>query len=153
MRVMETAQIEEFLRPIGEAMGIEVVEAEFKKGQNPSLTIYIDREGGIDLNACEAFHNAIDEPLDRLDPTFGAAYTLNVSSLGLDRPFKTARDFEKNVNEEVEVKLYASVRGKKYLEGTLAEYNGEMIRLRCGKDTYTLELKQIAKINKAIRFE
>lgn len=153
MHVMDTAEIEAFLRPIGEKMGIEVVEVALKKGQNPSLTIYIDREGGIDLDACEAFHNAIDEPLDRLDPTYGAAYTLNVSSLGLDRPFKTARDFENHMNGEVEVKLYSSVRGKKFLEGTLVGYDGETVRIRCGKDTYTLDLKQIAKINQAIRFE
>ena len=109
--------------------------------------------GGIDLDACEAFHNAIDAPLDELDPTYGAPYTLNVSSLGLDRPFRKAADFEKNIGEEVEVKLYASVRGKKYWEGILLSYDGEAIRLRAGKETFTLELKQIAKINKAIHFE
>ena len=53
----------------------------------------------------------------------------------------------------MEVKLYASVRGKKYWEGILLSYDGEAIRLRAGKETFTLELKQIAKINKAIHFE
>ena len=122
-------------------------------GAEPQLTVYIDRAGGIDLDACEAFHNAIDAPLDELDPTYGAPYTLNISSLGLDRPFRKAADFEKNIGEEVEVKLYASVRGKKYWEGILLSYDGEAIRLRAGKETFTLELKQIAKINKAIHFE
>jgi ribosome maturation factor rimP len=153
MRVMDPEKIADFLRPIGDSLGVEVVEAEFRQGQNPSLTVYIDRAGGIDLDACEAFHNAIDEPLDELDPTYGAPYTLNVSSLGLDRPFRKAADFEKNIGEEVEVKLYASVRGKKYWEGILLSYDGEAIRLRAGKETFTLELKQIAKINKAIHFE
>lgn len=117
MRVMDPEKIADFLRPIGDSLGVEVVEAEFRQGQNPSLTVYIDRAGGIDLDACEAFHNAIDAPLDELDPTYGAPYTLNVSSLGLDRPFRKAADFEKNIGEEVEVKLYASVRGKKILGG------------------------------------
>ena len=93
MKVKTNAEITEFLSKIGEPMGITVVETEFKQGKNPSLTVYIDKEGGIDLDTCEAFHRAIDQPIDELDPTFGLPYTLNVSSLGIDRPFKTDKDF------------------------------------------------------------
>ena len=88
MQVKPLTEIEALLRSIAEPMGIEIVEVEFKTKGSPSLTVYIDKEGGVDLNACEAFHGAIDAPLDELDPTFGASYTLNVSSPGLDRPFE-----------------------------------------------------------------
>ena len=65
--------------------------------KNPSLTIFIDNEDGtIDLDTCERFHNAIDGPIDELNP-YDGAYTLNVSSPGLDRPFKTERDFMRNI--------------------------------------------------------
>jgi ribosome maturation factor RimP len=57
--------------------------------------------GGVDLDACESFSRAIDAPLDEFDPTFGEPYTLNVSSLGIDRPFKTEQDFQDNLDGEV----------------------------------------------------
>lgn len=149
-KVMGLDEIKNFLSPIGESLGIEVIEVEFKQGKNPSMTVYIDRDGGIDLNACEAFHKAIDEPLDELDPTFGAAYTLNVSSLGLDRPFKTDRDFLKNIGEEVEIKLYAPLKGKKLLEGILREYDGNTVSIDCG-EAVKIEINKIAKISKLIK--
>ena len=93
MKVKSNQEILEFCQPIAEQVGVNVVEVEFKQGKNPSLTIFIEKEGGVDLDSCEKFHRAIDAPIDELDPTFGLPYTLNVSSLGIDRPFKTEKDF------------------------------------------------------------
>ena len=107
MKIKPIEEIQNALQPIANEMQIEIVEIEFKQGHSPALTVYIDIEGGVDLNTCEKFHRAIDPVLDEVDPTFGAAYTLNVSSPGLDRPLKTARDFEKCIGEKVEVKLFA----------------------------------------------
>ena len=93
MKVKPVEEIKDFLTPIGNEVGVEVVEVEFKQGKDPALTVYIDRPEGIDLDICEKFHRAIDVPLDELDPTFGEPYRLNVSSLGIDRPFKSEEDF------------------------------------------------------------
>mgnify|MGYP002431069861 FL=1 len=71
-------EIKAFLEPFAKALGVEIYDAEFKLGKEPALTVFIDKEGGVDLDTCEAFHRAIDEPLDNLDPTFGEPYTLNV---------------------------------------------------------------------------
>ena len=120
--------------------------------KNPSLTVYIDKEGGVDLDTCELFHNAINEPLDTLNP-YENPYTLNVSSPGLDRPFKTERDFMRNIGKEVEVKLYASVSGKKFIEGVLKAYDGKNVTVTDGGQDYTLPLSSIVKINKAIKFD
>ena len=95
MKVKTIEEIQNALQPIADEMGIEIVDIELKQGREPALTVYIDVEGGVDLNTCESFHRAIDPVLDEVDPTFGAPYTLNVSSPGLDRPLKTKRDFEK----------------------------------------------------------
>ncbi len=153
MKVKSNAEIIEFLSPIGESVGVRVVEVEFKQGKNPSLTIFIDKDGGVDLDACEKFHNAIFDPIDELDPTFGAQYTLNVSSLGVDRPFKTEKDFLDHIGQRVEVKLYASIKGKKFYDGELISYDGQTIVLKVdAKNTFTIDMKNIVKVNEYVDF-
>ena len=113
------------LAPVAQSIGVEIYEIVFRQGKNPSLTIYLDTdaEGGIDLDTCEKFHNAADPVLDELDPTFGQPYTLNVSSPGLDRPFKKDKDYLRNIGKKVEVKLYAPHKGEKFFEAVLLEYD------------------------------
>lgn len=154
MKVKSNAEIAEFLSAIANPMGIRVFEVEFKQGKNPALTVYIDKDGGVDLDTCELFHRAIDEPLDELDPTFGQPYTLNVSSLGVDRPFKTDEDFNSHIGQMVEVKLINSIRGKKFYDGILTSYDGKNITLRVDdKTTFTIDLKNTVKVNEYIDFE
>ena len=153
MKVKTIQEIQEFLQPIADEMGIEIVEVEFKQGREPALTVYIDVDGGVDLNTCEKFHRAIDPALDELDPTFGSPYTLNVSSPGLDRPLKTARDFEKRMGEKVEVKLFAPLKGKKFFEAVLVGYDGNCVTLQSGGEEQKIELTKIAKICRAIDFD
>ncbi|MBR2871766.1 MAG: ribosome maturation factor RimP [Clostridia bacterium] len=151
MKVKGSQEILDFLSPIAQSVGVEIVEVEFKQGKNPSLTIFIDKQGGVDLDTCEKFHRAIDAPLDELDPTFGEAYTLNVSSPGVDRPFKTDKDFNNHIGQMVEVKLYNSIRGKKVIEGVLNSYDGKVITVKVDeKDTYTIDLKNTVKVNEYI---
>lgn len=153
MKIKPINEIQEFLSQIANPLGIEVVEVEFKQGKNPAMTIYIDKDGGVDLDTCEVFHRAIDLPLDELDPTFGEAYTLNVSSLGIDRPFKTDKDFLSHIGEKVEVKLYSSIRGKKFYDGILTGYDKQTITLKVDeKTTFTIEMKNIVKVNEYIDF-
>lgn len=146
-------QVSDLALRIAEPFGFEVVEVAFRPGRDASLTIYIDKPGGIDLDDCEKFHNAVDAPLDELDPTRGGAYTLNVSSPGLDRPFRTARDFERHTGEKVEVRLYAPVKGNKYFEGILAGYDGNTVTLETDGETMKLELTRVAKVSLAIEFD
>lgn len=154
MKVKSNAEILEFCQAIATPLGVTVAEVEFKQGKNPSLTIYIDKDGGVDLDTCELFHRAIDEPIDELDPTFGLPYTLNVSSLGADRPFKTDADYNSHIGERVEVKLIQSIRGKKFYDGILMGYDGKVITLKVDqKTTFTIDLKNTVKVNEYIDFE
>lgn len=151
MKIKPISELIEFCRKYAKEVGCVIVDAEFKQGKNPSLTIYIDKPGGVDLNTCEAFHRAIFEPIDDFDPTFGAQYTLNVSSLGADRPFKTDEDFYSHIGQKVEIKLYTSIKGKKAYDGILETYNGKQITIRVSdKDVFTIDLKNIVKINEYI---
>ena len=154
MKIKPIDEILNFLIPIGESVGVTVVEVEFKQGKDPALTVFIDRPEGIDLDTCELFHRAIDEPLDEFDPTFGQPYRLNVSSLGIDRPFKSEKDFNSHIGQRVEVKLNTSIKGKKFYDGILVDYDGKTIKLRVNdKDTFTIDLKNTIKVNEYIDFE
>ncbi len=153
MKVKSVQEIQEVLQPIADEMQIEIVEVEFKQGREPALTVYIDIEGGVDLNTCEAFHRAIDPVLDELDPTQGAPYTLNVSSPGLDRPLKTERDFQKVMGKKVEVKLFAPMQGKKFFEATLVGFDEHCVSIEENGNVIKLEKNKIAKINRAIEFD
>lgn len=154
MKVKSNQEILEFCKKIAEPLGLSVEEVEFKQGKNPSLTIFIDKEGGVDLDDCEKFHNAVNEPLDELDPTFGEGYTLNVSSLGADRPFKKEKDYLSHIGERVEVKLNNAVKGKKFYDGILESYDGKTVVIKVDeKLTLSLELTSIAKMNEYIDFE
>ena len=152
MKAKSNQSIFEFLKPYADDLNIEIVEVEFKVSKNPTLTVYIDKEGGVDLDTCELFHNAINAPLDEFDP-YPQAYTLNVSSPGVDRPFKTARDFEKNIGKIVEIKLFAPLNGKKFYEGKLVSYDGNNIEISVSIVQLKIELNKIAKINQAIIFD
>ncbi len=153
MKIKTIEEIQNALQPTADEMQIEIVEVEFKQGREPALTVYIDIQGGVDLNTCEAFHRAIDPILDELDPTFGLPYTLNVSSPGLDRPLKTDRDFQKCMGKKVEVKLFAPMQGKKFFEATLVAFDEHCVSIEDNGTVVKLEKSKIAKINRAIEFD
>lgn len=152
MKFKPLEEVSALLEKIAQPMGIEVVEVALNDKQ-ATLTVFIETEQGVDLDTCEKYHNAISDPLDELDPSFGEAYTLNVSSPGLDRPFKTNRDFERNLGKEVEIKLYAPIKGKKFIEGVLDEFDENTVTITTPKETLKIQRNKIAKINKAIKFE
>ncbi len=152
MQFKSVDEIYAAVKDVADSMEIEIVDIEFDNKTN-ALTIFIENENGMDLDTCERFHKAIDGPIDELDPSYGVPYTLNVSSPGLDRPFKTKRDFERNIQKDVEVKLYAPLKGKKFIEGVLIGFDDNTVTLRTEKEELKISLNKIAKINKAIKFE
>ncbi|MBQ2714242.1 MAG: ribosome maturation factor RimP [Clostridia bacterium] len=115
-------KVSEFLSPIVEKVGYELVDVTYKKEYgNMTLTVYVWKKGGISLDDCECVHNAITGPLDELNPTGEVAYHLNVSSPGLDRPIVSKRDYERNLGEEIELIFKAPVQGKKKIDGRLVD--------------------------------
>ena len=153
MKIKPIEEIQQGLQPIADELQIEIVEVEFKQGKEPALTVYIDTETGVDLDTCEKFHRAIDPVLDEIDPTFGLPYTLNVSSPGLDRPLKTARDYQKCLGKKVEVKLFAPLKGKKFFELVLKNYDETCVYLQDKDEDLKIEKAKIAKICRAIDFD
>ena len=152
MQFKSIEEIHSAIKDIADGMNIEIVEIVFDNKSN-ALTIFIETESGVDLDTCEKFHRGIDSAIDELDPSYGEPYTLNVSSPGLDRPFKTKRDFERNLQKEVEVKLYAPLKGKKFIEGVLTAFDDNSVTVKTVNEELKISLNKIAKINKAIKFD
>lgn len=150
-----TDKIFEKINPVVENLGYEIVDVEFiKKGTDATLTVYIDHVPvGVSLDDCEKVSVAIDPVLDELNPTNDEPYTLNVSSPGLDRPFKKQRDFERNYGKEVEIKLYAPMMGKKIYEGTLISHNENVTEIECEGKQVKIENNKIAIARPLVKFE
>ena len=141
--------------PIITGLGYELVEVAYQKETNGmNLIFYIDKEEGITINDCETVTKAIDDVLEEANPTNDSPYTLVVSSLGIDRPLKTNRDFDRNVGKEIEIKFYAPhpTLKKKSVEGVLKAYDDENITITCGEDEIIVERKLIAFVSPVLKF-
>lgn len=146
-------EVENFITPIANELGYEIVEVEFAKKYNgDNLTIYIDKKGGIDIDDCEKFHNAINEPLDELNPTADKPYILNVSSPGIDRPIKTDKDFERNLGEIVEIRLFKMLDRKKLFVGKLIRFSDTEVVIEIENKEVSIERNNISKATKYIEF-
>lgn len=146
-------QVFALVAPIAESFGLEVIEVLYeKKYDGMNLTVVIDKDGGVTIDDCEKLHRAIDGPLDELDP-IDTAYILNVSSPGIDRPLKTERDYKRNLNKKISVKLYKPMDNKKVYDGVLVNYDEETftVELKNGKQI-TFNKKDTAKVEPIIEF-
>ncbi len=138
-----------------EDLGYEIVEITYKKYLGDmNLTIFIDKDGGVDLNGCELVHKTIDPILDEIDPTNGEKYILNVSSPGIDRPLKTERDYKRNMDTEVNVSLFEKVGDLKKFVAILRGYDLQkgVITVEYKENDIDLEIKNIALIKPEIKF-
>ena len=108
--------------PIVEAAGCTLWDVEYvKEAGQWFLRLYIDKEGGISIEDCEAVSRPMSDLLDEADPIEGS-YVFEVSSAGADRVLKTPEHFEQFMNTEVEVKLYRPREGRKEFVGLLQSY-------------------------------
>lgn len=147
-----TDKIFELVEPTVKSLGYELYEVEYQKEfDNWVLTLYIDSPNGVSIDDCELVSNAVDPILDEADP-IEQAYYLSVSSLGLDRPLKTDRDYARNVGNVLDVKLYAPLSGKKEFTGTLKGYDKDTFTIGLDSADIVIERKKAALIRPHISF-
>lgn len=147
------ARTEELLLPIASANGVEIYDIEYvKEGSDWYLRAYIDKEGGVNINDCEAVSRALSDELDRTD-FISDAYILEVSSPGLGRTLKKDKHLQKSIGMDVEVKTYKPVNGSKEFAGVLKSFDAEAITLET-EDSEELALlrSDIAAIRLAFDF-
>lgn len=105
------------------------------------LRIYIDAEGGLSLDQCEAYHRAVQPKVERYDYDF-----LEVCSPGIDRPVKTDRDIERALGTTVSVHLYKPQDGRKDFEGTLLRMDGEQVTISENSQEFSFPRTQVALV-------
>ena len=127
---------------------LELVDVEYVRERDYYLRVYIDKDGGIDIDDCERLSGRLEEILDRED-FIPDAYILEVSSPGLDRVLRKLRDFERERGKMVDVTLYAPFDGKKQWTGALAGCDGETLELDGG---ICIPMEQVSQIRLHIDF-
>ena len=120
-------QIAEIVKPIAEELNYDIYHIEYvKESGEYYLRIYIEKDGGVSLNDCEALSRRVSDLMDEKDP-IAEAYFLEVSSPGLNRTLFTEAHYKRFVGREVMVKLAKAIDGKKSIKGILKEVNEENI--------------------------
>lgn len=121
-------------------MGYELIEAAYEKENTGMyLRFYLDKEGGVTLDDCEAYHRALQPMIERFDYDF-----MEVCSPGVDRPIKNQRDADRCLGQEIEVRLYKPIDGQKVYNGLFTGYSDGDITIRCGEEERTFLKKEIA---------
>ena len=124
-----------------ELYGVEYV----KEGKDYFLRIYIDSEKGISLDDCEKVNNEITDILDESD-YIKEQYFLEVSSTGVEKVLKQDKHLEKNIGEEVQVKLFKPMEKNKQFIGKLKRFNENEIVLEIHDEEKSFERKNISQI-------
>jgi ribosome maturation factor RimP len=149
-------RIQEIAAPILQSHGLELVEA-VCVGQGPRtvIRVFIDKPGGITLTDCEQAHRSLSPALDVIDP-FPHAYTLEISSPGLDRPLRSVQDYRRLIGKPVTLKLREPIQAQWRLVGAVVEVDdrGVTLGIQQKKTTETIrvEFDQIALARRKVEF-
>lgn len=135
--------------PIAQEQGCTLWDVEYvKEAGTWILRVYIDKEGGVSINDCEAVSRPLSDKLDEADPIEGS-YTLEVASAGADRVLKKPEHFAAFLGSEVDVRLYRPVEGKKEFVGVLAGYENGTVLL---EGDLRFEKKDVAQVRLHVTF-
>ena len=143
-----TDAVADLARPIVERAGCALWDVEYvKEAGEWFLRVYIDREGGVDLDCCEAVSRPLSDALDEADPIPGS-YTFEVSSAGLDRALKKPEHFARCLGQKVDVKLYRPVDGSRERTGALTGYGDGAVFV----DGVRYDKKDVAQVRLHVEF-
>jgi ribosome maturation factor RimP len=132
--------------PIAQQQGVEIWDVEYlREAGQWFLRVYIDKDGGIGIDDCEALSRALDPVLDEQD-LIPDSYVFEVSSAGAERQLKRASDFERFIGSNVEVKLYKSFEGRKEYVGRLLGYDEGAVTIECAGRELTFAGDAVAQV-------
>ena len=147
MSKVET-QVESLMAEILAGTNFELVDVEYVKERDWYLRVFVDKDGGIDLDDCQAISEQLSARLDQVD-IIGGTYILEVSSPGIDRILKKDKDFVREAGKVVDVTLYAPLDGKKIFVGELLGRDENFLHI---KDVEPLPREKIAQVRLHIDF-
>ena len=147
-----TEQVWQFAEPLVQAQGCSLWDVEYvREGGEWFLRLYIDKDGGVDIDDCEAVSRAVDPVLDEKDP-IPESYRFEVCSAGLERVLKRPSDFERFLGEPVLVKLYRPKDGRKEFPGVLKGYKDGDVTISAGGQEITFEKAEVALVRLRVEF-
>ena len=115
--------------PIARSLDVQVVDVEcVGQGQRTLVRVFLDKPGGVSLDDCQQVHVSLSHALDVEDP-IPHSYTLEVSSPGLDRPFKRREQYHRALGTPVNLKLRTPINGQWRVIGTLSEVRDDGVTL------------------------
>ncbi len=147
-------RIRQLLGPILGSLGLSLWDMEFQKhGPQWLLRIYIDREtSGVTLNDCETVSRDLGAALD-VEDIIPHAYTLEVSSPGLDRKLTKPEHFIRFAGSAIKVKTYQQINGQRVFHGKLIGLAGETLRVELETGTVMeIPFRDIAKASLEVEF-
>ena len=144
---------EAMAQPIIDQFGFELVDVEYvKEACNWYLGFYFEKEGGINVDDCEAVSRIFSDKLDELD-FIEDAYIMEVSSPGLGRPLKKEKDYVRSMGKEVEIRTYRPINKEKEFYGILSAYDESSVTITTeDQKEQTFEKADIALIRLAFDF-
>ncbi|UCE05807.1 MAG: ribosome maturation factor RimP [bacterium] len=137
-------KIRDLILPILESQNIDLVDVEFKgKSGYLVLRIFVDIDGGITLNQCANLSQQISDLLDTKDLISGR-YRLEVSSPGLDRPLKTARDFQRNLGRKAKVRYFTDKGEDNTISGTIEQVDDSKVFVKQNNHRLEIDICRIS---------
>ncbi len=136
-------RLAEIIIPVIEDLGFELVRVRLMSGKHTTLQIMADKpDGGIEVDDCAEISNAISATLDVEDPILDA-YTLEVSSPGIDRPLTRLKDFAAFEGYEAKIETSELIDGRRRFKGELAGVEDDEVLVNIPQDgeTVTIGLK------------
>lgn len=142
-----TEAVRAIAQPYAEQLGLRIWDVTFtKEGASWYLRIYIDKDGGVNIDDCAAMSRAVDEPLDEADP-IDQAYFLEVCSPGLERELRREEHFAAYLGQKIKVRLIRAVDGVREFSGVLQEFRDGTFTVETGQGPITFNKKDAAHIN------
>lgn len=137
--------VKALIEPVVAGLGYELVGVEFlAQGRHSLLRVYVDSDAGITVDDCADVSRQLSAMLDVEDPLPGA-YTLEVSSPGLERPLFEADDFERFAGQQATIRVQAPMDGRRKFAGVLKGVeNGQVVLVEDGQER-SIPLDRIAK--------
>jgi len=126
------ARLFEMIEPVVESRGYELVKLDYAAQKHGLLHLIIDHEKGINVDDCEIISRAVSELLDSRDP-IKHAYTLEVSSPGLERPLTKKEHFARFAGEKAKIRTTDKVNGSDKFAGTMTVAESDFVTIR-GED-------------------
>ena len=137
-------RLAEIITPVIEGMGYELVRVRFMSGKTKTIQIMAERpEGGIEVDDCAAISTAVSATLDVEDPVEDA-YTLEVSSPGIDRPLTRLKDFETFEGYEAKIETTELIDGRRRFKGELAGIDGNEVLINLEEGTIGLQFEWLS---------